>query len=106
MFNDIQLTMTRAFPFAINQWAEMMASIKRIQDFLLLDEREEDLSFVNEKEVDGTERKRRGGVSHKMEGSVSLHKVTARWMREEEDILLDITLKVSQSENIIPLFRR
>ena len=48
MFNEIQLLMTHAFPFAINQWAEVMVSIKRIQEFLLLEEREEDLSVVNE----------------------------------------------------------
>ena len=57
LFNEVQLYMTRCFPRAISQWSEMMVSIKRIQDFLLLEEREDDLSVVKEEEVE----RRRGG---------------------------------------------
>ena len=99
LFNVVQLYMTRCFPRAISQWSEMMVSIKRIQDFLLLEEREDDLSVVKEEEVDDDKtvmkRGRREGVCQRKEGSVSLHQVTARWIGEEEDTLSDITIEVA-----------
>ena len=52
LFNVVQLYMTRAFPCAISLGAEIMVSIKRIQDFLSLEEREEPLSVVKEEEED------------------------------------------------------
>ena len=102
MFNTVRLSMTLFFPFAISQWGEMRVSINRIQDFLVLEEREEGpCDGEDEKEglLKGEEQRNK-----EAKGSVSLHKVAARWMREEEDTLLDITIEVSQSENIIPLF--
>ena len=98
LFNVVQLYMTRAFPCAISLGAEIMVSIKRIQDFLSLEEREEPLSVVKEEEEDDDVkvrmRGRREGVCQRKEGNVSLHQVTARWEGTEEDTLSDITMEV------------
>ena len=41
MFNTVRLSMNLSFPFAISQLGEMRVSVNRIQDFLMLEEREE-----------------------------------------------------------------
>lgn len=80
MFNTVRLSMTLFFPFAISQWGEMRVSISRIQDFLVLEEREEREGVQEEKE---------GG------GVVALKEVTGKWRREEtEDTLNGITMEV------------
>ena len=96
MFNTVRLSMTLFFPFAISQWGEMRVSINRIQDFLVLEEREEPL-------CDGEEEREgllKGEEQNNKEakGSVSLQKVTGRWRKEEEDTLTDITMEVSSSQ--------
>ena len=92
MFNTVRLSMTLFFPFAISQWGEMRVSINRIQDFLVLEEREEGLcDGDDEKEglLKGEEQSNK-----EAKGSVSLHKLTGRWRKEEEDTLSDITMEV------------
>ena len=96
MFNTVRLSMTLFFPFAISQWGEMRVSINRIQDFLVLEEREEPLCDVEEEReglLKGEEQNNK-----EAKGSVSLQKVTGRWRKEEEDTLTDITMEVSSSQ--------
>ena len=88
MFNTVRLSMTLFFPLAISGWGEMRVSINRIQDFLVLEEKEEKKGFLEGDEQSNKEAK----------GSVSLHKVTGRWRKEEEeDTLSDITMEVRPS---------
>ena len=96
MFNTVRLSMTLFFPFAISQWGEMRVSINRIQDFLVLEEREEGASDgEDEKEglLKGEEQRNK-----EAKGSVSLQKVTGRWRKEEEDTLSEITMEVRSSQ--------
>ena len=70
----------------------MRVSINRIQDFLVLEEREEGLcNGEDEKErlLKGEEQSNK-----ETKGSVSLHRVTGRWRKEEEDTLSEITMEV------------
>jgi len=64
MFNILRLSITLFFPLAISQLGEMVTSIKRIQDFLLLEEK------AGEKEE---------GRKNEAGGEVVLKEVTARW---------------------------
>ena len=96
MFNTVRLSMTLFFPFAISQWGEMRVSINRIQDFLVLEEREEGASDGEDEKaglLKGEEQRNK-----EAKGSVSLHKVTGRWRKEEEDTLSDITMEVRPSQ--------
>ena len=74
--------MTLFFPFAISQLGETRVSIKRIQDFLLMEEREEqegerDTFAQNDDNVD----------------TVTMEKVTGKWKKDEnEDTLTNINL--------------
>ena len=105
MSNTVRLSMTLFFPFAISQIGEARVSIKRIQvnygvlrmsylskylsltqDFLLLQERDDQARGLSVQRCDG-----------KLEVSrptVSLEKITGRWSaQEEEDTLQSVSLK-------------
>jgi ATP-binding cassette, subfamily C (CFTR/MRP), member 4 len=41
LYNTVRLSMTLFFPFAISMLGECQASITRVQDFLLLEERDQ-----------------------------------------------------------------
>ena len=94
MFNTVRLSMTLFFPFAISQWGEMRVSINRIQDFLVLEEREDGLGG-GEVEREGL---LGGEEQREIKGSVSLHKVTGRWRKEEEDTLTEISMEVQPGQ--------
>ena len=94
MFNTVRLSMTLFFPFAISQWGEMRVSINRIQDFLVLEEREDGLGG-GEEEREGL---LGGEEQREIKGSVSLHKVTGRWRKEEEDTLTEISMEVQPGQ--------
>ena len=94
MFNIVRQSMALFFPATLITWGETMVSIKRIQEFLLMEEKEKSGCYHEEKckmGVMGKKRVRREGLK----GGVSLHQVKGRWSTEEEDTLSDITMEVS-----------
>jgi len=93
MFNTVRLSMTLFFPFAISQLGETRVSIKRIQDFLLLHEREDQTLG----------RKTHVKKDAKSE-SLVLEKVTAKWNKDENENTLsniNMTLKPGHLAAII-----
>ena len=76
MFNTVLLSITLFFPLAISGWGEMRVSINRIQDFLVLEEKEEG-AYGGEDEkkgfLEGEEQSNK-----EAKGGMSLHKVTGR----------------------------
>lgn len=90
MFNTVRLSMTLFFPFAISQLGETRVSISRIQDFLLLQEREDQEGgrTIFEKNDNQTE-------------TVTLEKVTGKWNKDEnEDTLTNINLNLKSGQLI------
>ena len=91
--------MTFLFPFAISQLGEMRVSVNRIQDFLMLEEREE---RVEEKGWGSQEEKEallRGEEVKDVGPTVALRGVTAKWRKEVlEDTLADISMEVEAGQ--------
>ena len=76
--------MTLFFPFAISQLGETRVSITRIQDFLLLEEREEQGG---------------GRTIAQKEDTVALENVTGKWKKDEnEDTLTNINLNLKSGQ--------
>ena len=90
MFNTVRLSMTLFFPFAISQLGETRVSVKRIQDFLLLEEREDQgggrtVTANNDGKAD----------------TVTLDKVTGKWNKDEnEDTLSNINMNMKSGQLI------
>ena len=88
MFNTVRLSMTLFFPFAISQLGETKVSITRIQDFLLLEEREEQGGgrIINQREENKPD-------------TVVLENVTGKWKKDEnEDTLKNINLNLKTGQ--------
>ena len=88
MFNTVRLSMTLFFPFAISQLGETRVSITRIQDFLLLEEREEQSGgrIIAQKEENQPD-------------TVALENVTGKWKKDEnEDTLTNINLNLKSGQ--------
>ena len=82
MFNLVRLSMTLFFPMSISQLGETRVSVKRIQDFLLLEEREEQAG----------ERSTSTHDDHNKD-TVTMEDVTGRWSKEEkQDTIASINL--------------
>ena len=82
MFNTVRLSMTLFFPFAISQIGEAKVSIKRIQDFLMLQERDKQLDTVL---VNKTEMKE----EDKDVETVNMENVSGKWNSEETELTLN-----------------
>jgi len=90
MFNTVRLSMTLFFPFAISQLGETRVSVKRIQDFLLMEEREE-------------QEGERDTFAHDDANAdtVTMEKVTGKWKKDEnEDTLTNIDLNTKPGQLI------
>jgi len=88
MFNTVRLSMTLFFPFAISQLGETRVSISRIQNFLLLQERDDQEGgrTVNQ-------------IKDNKSDTVLLEKVTGKWnMDESEDTLTNINLSLKSGQ--------
>ena len=87
MFNTVRLSMTLFFPFAISQLGETRVSIKRIQDFLMLQEREDQDSgrLISSKEDP--------------EEAVKMENIEGKWNQEEtEKTLKNINLELKPGQ--------
>ena len=84
--------MTLFFPFAISQLGETRVSVKRIQDFLLMEEREEQggerVTFAH-------------GEDDEEKDTIILDKVTGKWRKDKnEDTLKNINLNTKPGQLI------
>ncbi|KAK2715107.1 hypothetical protein QYM36_009933, partial [Artemia franciscana] len=85
LYNNVRLGMTLFFPFGVSLFAEMNVSIKRIQKFLQLEERDESEVPVS--------------PQRNSQPSLALEHVTAKWSSNtEENTLNDITISVKGNE--------
>ena len=83
--------MTLFFPFAISQLGETRVSVNRIQDFLLMEERDDQ---------GGGRRSITANEDGKSE-TVVLEKVTGKWNKDEnEDTLTNIDLSLKSGQLI------
>ena len=99
MFNTVRLSMTLFFPFAISQLGEMRVSVNRIQDFLMLEEREERAEEKGWGSQEEKEALLRGEEVKESGPTVALRGVTAKWRKEElEDTLADISMEVEAGQ--------
>ena len=91
MFNTVRLSMTLFFPFAISQIGEAKVSVQRIQNFLMLQERDEQTNGVSIRKFEGP-----------LDSScptVVLENITGKWdPRETEQTLQNVNLKTSSGE--------
>ena len=90
MFNTVRLSMTLFFPFGISQLGETRVSVNRIQDFLMMEEREDQDRgrTVNTNNDDKTD-------------TVTLENVTGKWNKDEnEDTLSNINMNMKSGELI------
>ncbi|GBM47536.1 Multidrug resistance-associated protein 4, partial [Araneus ventricosus] len=87
LFNNLRLSMTLFFPYAIAQGAESIISLKRIQKFLLLEEQQEtshlDVSNLRPK---------------LSQCGIWMQKVIASWDKEGDSTLRNVTLTVKPGE--------
>ena len=91
--------MTLFFPEAISQLGETMVSVNRIQDFLMLEEREERAEEKGWGSQEGKEALLRGEEEKDVGSTVALRGVTAKWRQEEvEDTLADINMEVGAGQ--------
>ena len=90
MFNTVRLSMTLFFPFAISQLGETRVSVNRIQDFLLMEERDDQ----------GGGRSITANEDGESE-TVTLEKVSGKWNKDEnEDTLTNIDLSLKSGQLI------
>ncbi|KAJ8967792.1 hypothetical protein NQ317_014818 [Molorchus minor] len=84
LFNTIQLYMAIYYPTALSSYAEAKVSIRRLEEFLLLEENEEK-SVSNNNNI----------IESKPEGTVRLVKANASWLPSPiADTLMDINLVI------------
>lgn len=85
LFNTVQLYMSIFYPMAISSYAEAMVSVKRLEQFLLLEENTE-IANANSENISDTEK----------EGTVRIVKVNASWLPNPiVDTLMDINLDIT-----------
>ncbi|KAJ8919555.1 hypothetical protein NQ315_002177 [Exocentrus adspersus] len=83
LFNSIQLYMCIYYPHALANFAEAKVSIKRLEEFLVLEE-------------NGTRAVLSGGGTNKKTGTVKVEKATASWtLYPVTDTLMDINLEIA-----------
>ncbi|GIY89244.1 hypothetical protein CEXT_676372 [Caerostris extrusa] len=87
LFNNLRLSMTLFFPYAIAQGAESIISLKRIQKFLLLEE-QQDTSLLDVSNL-------RPKLS---QCGIWMQKVVASWNKDGESTLRNVTLSVKPGE--------
>ncbi|XP_054157544.1 ATP-binding cassette sub-family C member 4-like [Oppia nitens] len=95
LFNGLRNSLTLLFPYAISQGSEALISIKRIQEFLLLEEKQTKTKYIDM----GNDL----NDSNKVTG-VWLNKVNASWTgsNNKSDITLhDITFKVAVGQIMV-----
>ncbi|KAI1287364.1 ATP-binding cassette sub-family C member 4 [Halotydeus destructor] len=84
LFNVVRMTMTNAFPSAIAQTAEAMVSLSRLQEFLLLEEKDTAESIE---------------YSPETRGEIIASNVSAKWLAEAEDVILkDISFQLKPGQ--------
>ena len=87
LFNTVRLSMTLFFPNAISFLSEALVSVKRIQDFLLLEEIDEIGNSVTQKS------------NSEDDSIVNILDLCAKWDKEEtSDTLKNISLEVKSGE--------
>ena len=80
---------------AISQLGELKVSVKRIEDFLLLEEVEEQAEEKSWGSKEEMEALLRGEEVKEAGPTVALRGVTAKWRKEEvEDTLVDVSMEV------------
>lgn len=85
LFNTIQLYMSIFYPMAISSYAEAMVSVKRLEQFLMLEENKEIMSADGE-HISDTEKN----------GAVRIVKVNASWLPNPiVDTLMDVNLEIT-----------
>ena len=85
MINQVRYSMTLFLPWALGQLGEMSGSIHRLQDFLMMDEKEKG-------EVTDEERLKTGAL-------VTLKEVKAKWRKQELDNTLDgVSIEVNRAQ--------
>lgn len=83
LFNSIQLYMCIYYPHALANFAEAKVSIKRLEEFLLLEE-------------NGTRAILSRGDTNGIPGSIKIEKATASWsLYPVTDTLMDINLEIA-----------
>ncbi|KAI1287408.1 ATP-binding cassette sub-family C member 4 [Halotydeus destructor] len=73
LFNVLKLTMTNSFPSAIAQSAEALVSCSRLQQFLMLEEKDQAESIAYTPET---------------RGEITASNMSAKWIAESEEVIL------------------
>ncbi|CAG2167729.1 unnamed protein product [Oppiella nova] len=93
LFNNARTSLTLFFPYGISQGSEALISMKRIQEFLLLEEKE-----LQSKHIDKTEK-----INNADDAGVWLDEMSASWAEEDhsEPTLNKISFNVTPGELIV-----
>ncbi|ODN02112.1 Multidrug resistance-associated protein 4 [Orchesella cincta] len=100
LYNNVRLIMTLFFPNGVSQLAETLVSIKRLQNFLLMEERPSNL-LKSSNVPNGKEEtlNKQSDPNDNLVTGVFLQNVSAKWSPEyAEDTLSNVSLKVQQGE--------
>jgi len=90
LFNNIRLVVTLFLPFAVAQLAEALVSIRRLQNFLLLEERPESMD---------SQLASGNNIQNEKLGELTLEDLSAKWNHEyEENTLNEINLKMTAGQ--------
>lgn len=88
LFNTVQMYMAIFYPCGLFGYAEAKVSIKRLEEFLLLEENDlKQAALTN-------------GIGHiEKPGRIKMYKLNASWMQDAiVDTLLDISLEIKPGE--------
>lgn len=94
LFNTVQLYMAIYYPCGLSGYAEAKVSIKRLEEFLLLEENDAKITAITN-----------GAKSVEKPGQIKMYKLNASWVQNAiVDTLMNINLDIKPGEKFVTSF--